>query len=169
MDDEDDGQDSRAPTIEDLARVCDSLNRSEAQYVLIGGFAVIAHGAGRTTKDIDFLIDPSPENVARVKTALSVLPDNAGALIADTDVETYKVVRVADEVVIDLMGSACGVSYQDAVKDAEVLEIERIHVPVASKQTLIRTKETIRPSDQIDREFLAALIREEDAEERSRR
>ncbi|HEX4961468.1 MAG TPA: hypothetical protein VF173_11560 [Thermoanaerobaculia bacterium] len=58
MDDEDDGQDSRAPTIEDLARVCDSLNQSEAQYVLIGGFAVIAHGAGRTTKDIDFLIDP---------------------------------------------------------------------------------------------------------------
>ncbi len=51
MDDEDDGQDSRAPTIEDLARVCDSLNRSEAQYALIGGFAVIAHGTGRTTKD----------------------------------------------------------------------------------------------------------------------
>ena len=47
MDDEDDGEDSRAPTLEDLAKVCDSLNRSEAQYVLIGGFAVIAHGAGR--------------------------------------------------------------------------------------------------------------------------
>ena len=40
MDDEDDGQDSRAPTIEDLARVCDSLNRSEAQYVLIGGYGL---------------------------------------------------------------------------------------------------------------------------------
>lgn len=169
MDDEDDGPDSRAPTIKDLAEICDSLNRSEARYLLIGGFAVIAHGAGRTTKDIDFLIDPSPENIGRIKSALAFLPDNAVALVDDTDVETYNVVRVADEVVIDLIGRACGVSYEDARKDSEVREIERIQVPVASKLTLIRTKETIRPSDQIDRDFLAALIREENAARRSHR
>ena len=58
MDDEHDGQDSRAPTIEDL-RVCDCLNRSEAQYVLIGGFAVIAHASGRTTD----IADRSSESV----------------------------------------------------------------------------------------------------------
>src|SRR5437016_6011884 len=104
MDEDDDGPESRAPTLQDLARVCDSLNRSEARYILIDGFAVIAHGAGRTTKDIDFLIDPSPENVSRIKTALGFLPDNAVALVADTDIETYNVVRVAAEVVTDLIG-----------------------------------------------------------------
>jgi hypothetical protein len=71
MDDEDDGQHVRAPTLEDLARICEALNRSGARYVLIGGFAVITHGGGRTTKDIDFLIDPAPDNVARVKDALT--------------------------------------------------------------------------------------------------
>jgi len=105
----------------------------------------------------------------RIKTALGFLPDNAVALVADTDIETYNVVRVADEVVIDLMGRACGVTYEEARTDAEIREIERIQVPVASKQTLIRTKRTIRPSDQIDRDFLEALIREEDAATRSKR
>ncbi len=53
MDDSSDGAYSRAPTIEDIARICGALNESAAKYVLIGGFAVIAHGSGRTTKDID--------------------------------------------------------------------------------------------------------------------
>jgi hypothetical protein len=41
--------------------------------VLIGGFAVIAHGGARTTRDIDLLVDDSPENVARIRTALRIL------------------------------------------------------------------------------------------------
>lgn len=32
--------------------------------MLIGGFAVMAHGAGRFTKDIDLLVDDSPENAS---------------------------------------------------------------------------------------------------------
>jgi len=164
MDDEDDGTYVRAPTLDDLARICEALNRAGARYILIGGFAVITHGGGRTTKDIDFLIDGSTANVARVKEALSILPDNAAAEIAETDIETYTVVRVADEVLVDLLGSACGVTYEHAVADAEEIKVEGVPIPVASKPTLIRTKETIRPSDQIDRDFLAALIREEEAE-----
>ena len=44
MDDADDGQHVRAPTLEDLVRICRALNESSAQYLLIGGFAVIARG-----------------------------------------------------------------------------------------------------------------------------
>jgi hypothetical protein len=58
------------PASEDLAnlvRICRALNDAGARYVLIGGFAVIAHGASRFTKAIDLLVDDSPENVARVK------------------------------------------------------------------------------------------------------
>lgn len=61
MDEEDDGLHVRAPTLEDLVRLCRSLNETSARYILIGGFAVIAHGGGRTTKDIDLLIASSRE------------------------------------------------------------------------------------------------------------
>lgn len=134
MDDADDGTHVRAPTLQDLARICRSLNQSGARYLLIGGFAVIAHGGGRTTKDIDFLVDASPENVARVKSALSILADNASRELAETDVEDYTVVRIADEVMVDLLGKACGLSYDEAASDAEVVEVDGIPIPVASKQ-----------------------------------
>lgn len=161
MDEEDDGLHVRAPTLEDLVRLCRSLNETAARYILIGGFAVIAHGGGRTTKDIDFLVDSSPENVARLKAALRILPDNAAEEIAEGDIESYNVVRVADEILIDLLGKACGISYADAIKDAEILDLAGTPVPVASKTTLIATKQTIRPSDRIDVDFLTSLIDEE--------
>ena len=71
MDDPGDRGYSRAPELDDLLRVCESLNRHRASYILIGGFAVILHGFVRGTKDIDLLIDSSDENVVRVKQALS--------------------------------------------------------------------------------------------------
>ena len=77
MDDAHDGPYAREPQIEDLARICHALNEAGARYVLIGGFAVIAHGGARTTKDIDQLIDASPDNIARVKQGLRVLPPAA--------------------------------------------------------------------------------------------
>jgi hypothetical protein len=52
------------PEPADVLRICRAVNDSGARYLLIGGFAVIAHGAGSFTKDIDLLIDDAPDNVA---------------------------------------------------------------------------------------------------------
>ena len=75
MDDPDAAAYARAPEPEDLIRICRALNDAGALYVLIGGFAVVAHGASRFTKDIDLLVDEAPENIARVKHCLSILAD----------------------------------------------------------------------------------------------
>lgn len=159
---EDDDEYVRLPQLEDLVRLCRALNAAGARYLLIGGFAVVAHGLGRTTKDIDFLVDDAPENVARVKLGLSVLADQAAREIEDGDVRRYTVVRVADEILVDLLGRACGLSYAEAALDAETFEIDGVPIPVASKRTLIRTKDTVRPSDHADRQFLEALLRSEE-------
>ena len=158
MDDPNDRAHARAPRLEDLVRICRSLNAAGARYLLIGGFAVIAHGGLRTTKDIDFLVDDAPENVARVRIGLEILADKAVRDVADSDVREFTVVRVADEVVVDLMGRACGIAYEEAARDAERIEIEGIEIPVVSKRTLIRTKDTIRPTDAADRRFLEERI-----------
>ena len=156
---------ARAPEPEDVVRICRALNDARARYVLIGGFAVVAHGAGRLTKDIDFLVEDSPENVARVKQALGVLADNAAAAVNDTDVRDYAVVRVADEVLVDLMGRACGLSYDEVAADAEMHDLGGVLVPVASPSALIRTKQTTRPQDAVDRAFLEDVLRERGAPE----
>ena len=120
---------------------------------------MIAHGAGRFTKDIDLLVDDAPENVALVKRALAVLADNAAAEIAADDVRRHVVVRVADEVIVDLMGRACGVDFAEASADAETFERDGVAIRPASPLTLIRMKDTPRPQDALDRAFLEGVVR----------
>jgi len=156
----DDGEDreySRQPRPEDLVKICAALNGEGARYILIGGFAVIARGLERPTKDIDFLIDAAPDNIERVKRALAVLPDNAVRDVHADEIERYDVIRVADEVVIDLMTKACGVTWEEADRDSEILDLEGVEIPIASLATLIKTKRTVRPHDAADREFLERL------------
>jgi hypothetical protein len=92
---------------------------------------------------------------------MATLPDNAIDLIADDEVERYTVVRVADEIVIDLMKSACGISYEEAAPRIERHSVEGVAIPVANKALLIRTKNTVRPSDASDVQFLRLRIAEE--------
>lgn len=147
----------RPPTLDDVRRICSALDAAGARYLLIGGFAVILHGGERTTKDIDLLVDPAPDNIARLKTALSVLEDNAAAEIDPDDLERYSVVRVADEVMVDLLGVACGVTWAEAQASARRFDLDGTPVLVADKRTLIRTKQTMRPSDAADCAWLEAL------------
>lgn len=161
MDEPDDRGYARTPLLEDLVRICRALNEAGARYVLIGGFAVIAHGGVRTTRDIDLLVEDSPENIARVRIGLDVLADKAARDVADSDVREFSVVRVADEVVVDLMGRACGLSYGEVIRDAERIDLEGVSIPIASKPTLIRTKKTIRASDAADCYFLQQRIKAE--------
>jgi hypothetical protein len=159
VDDQDDREYSRAPELEDLLALCKALNAEGVRYVLIGGFAVILHGFVRATKDIDLLIDASPENVQRLKRAMAFLPDNAIALIADDEVEKYQVVRIADEIVVDLLKAACGVDYARAARGGiEIRTIDGVPISVGRKELLIETKQTVRPSDATDVQFLRLRI-----------
>jgi hypothetical protein len=159
VDDQDDREYSRAPELEDLLTLCRALNAEGVRYVLIGGFAVILHGFVRATKDIDLLVDPTSDNVQRLKRAMAVLPDNAIALIADDEVEKYKVVRIADEIVVDLLKDACGVDYARASAGGIVIKtVEGVPIPIGSKELLIETKQTVRPSDAADVQFLRLRI-----------
>jgi hypothetical protein len=159
VDDQDDRGYSRAPELEDLLTLCKALNAEGVRYVLIGGFAVILHGFVRATKDIDLLIDASSDNVQRLKRAMAVLPDNAIALIADDEVEKYQVVRIADEIVVDLLKAACGVDYARAAKGGiEIKIVDGVPIAVGRKELLIETKQTVRPSDAADVQFLRLRI-----------
>lgn len=162
MDDQGDRGYSRAPELADLVTLCKALNAEGVRYLLIGGFAVILHGFVRGTKDIDLLVDASPENIQRLKKAMAVLPDNAASLIADDEVERYHVVRIADEIVVDLLKLACGVSYERAIdQGVEMRIVEGVPIPIAGKELLIEMKNTVRPSDAVDVQFLRLRIEAE--------
>jgi hypothetical protein len=138
--------------------VCRSLNEHGARYLVVGGFAVNQHGFSRATMDIDLLVEDSPENQVKVKQALEVLPDKAVRELGDDDLGNYVVVRVADEVVVDLMGAACGITYAEAEPEIEIFTIEGVAIPFASARLLLRTKQTDREKDAEDLLFLRHKI-----------
>ena len=153
---------SRPPRVADLVSLCRSLNREGARYIVIGGMAIIQAGFVRATEDIDLLIDVSPGNVSRVRRALMDLPDGAVREMADGDVETYTVVRVADEIVVDLLRAACGIGYAEASAMVDVVEIDGVPIPFARPALLWKTKQTLRDKDRIDLQFLALLLSPDD-------
>jgi hypothetical protein len=120
--------------------------------------AVIQAGFGRATNDIDLLIDASQDNQARVRRALMGLSDQAVRDMAADDLDKYVVVRIADEIVVDLMKSACGVAYGDAIGMTDDVEIDGVLIPFANARLLWRTKNTLRDKDKVDRAFLARLL-----------
>ena len=151
---------ARPPSLEDLVRLCRALNREQARYVVIGGMAVIQAGFPRATQDIDLLIDASPDNIARVRRALLDLPDQAVRDMGEDDLAKYVVVKVADEIVVDLMARAGGVEYEEASRMVEVTDVEGVAIPFAGPALLLKTKQTVRDRDRIDREYLDLLLRE---------
>jgi hypothetical protein len=156
--DDDEAPEARPPLLADLVNLCRDLNAVGAAYVVIGGMAVIQAGFPRATGDIDLLIDPSMENQQKVRQALSNLPDQAVRDLAPDDLERYAVVRVADEIVVDLMKAACGIMYDEARKSVDVVEIDGVPIPFANPELLLRTKDTYRDKDRLDRGFLANLV-----------
>ncbi len=77
------------------------------------------------------------------------------------DLDQYAVVRVADEIVVDLMLSACGVTYDDAVDQIEFRTIEEVTIPFPSAKLLLRMKQTYRDKDVMDRKFLEGKLKRE--------
>jgi hypothetical protein len=153
------GLESREPSVDDLVDLCRHLNDAGARYVVIGGFAIRAAGYDRRTMDIDLLIETGVENEARVFEALSHLPDQAVKELEPGEVAKYVVVRVADEIVVDLMKSASGIDYATAAPDVTVHEVKGVPIPFASPRLLWRMKRsTLRDKDVPDLYFLRMLL-----------
>lgn len=87
-----------------------------------------------------------------------VIPDQAVREIHAGEVAEYGVVRVGDEILVDLMHSGCGITYSEAIKDAAWHEIGGVRIPFASPMTLWRMKQTPRDKDIPDRLFLRELL-----------
>jgi hypothetical protein len=136
---------SRIPTLDDLVTLCRNLNAYEVKYV-------------RATGDIDLLVENSTENIERLRKALSYLPDAEAHKISDTDLDHYRVVRVAGEITVDLLGKACDVTYPEVRGRIQNDEIDGVNIPYLMPELLIKTKMGMRPKDVQDRNYLQRLI-----------
>lgn len=142
----------------DLVGICRELNRRSVNYIVVGGMAINIHGFARNTEDIDLLIETGDLNEGKVLEVLSLLPDGAAKELKPGEVAEYLVIRVCDDITVDLMAKACGHDYESAKDLISPVLVDGVTIPFASPILLWKTKQTFREKDQIDRLFLRRLL-----------
>lgn len=149
---------ARPATVDDLKLLIKSLDEQKVDYLLIGGYALFAHGYQRATTDIDLLLPASIEAGERIKKALMVLPEQA---ISELDPQWFldgEMIRVGDEIVVDLMFNAAGQTYEALSAYQEIIEVDGIPIKTVSLKGLLLTKQTMRDKDAQDRLILEQAI-----------
>ncbi|MCK5676769.1 MAG: nucleotidyltransferase [Verrucomicrobia bacterium] len=144
---------------EDYRDILFALNAEQVDFILVGAYALAAHGFPRATMDIDIWVMPSPENADAVIRALkrfgSPLHDLKAEDLQNTD--TVFQIGVAPRR-IDLLTGATGLDFPTAAENAIVRQIDGIDLKVLSIDDLIVNKlATGRPKDQIDADELKKL------------
>ena len=154
------GSFSRAATAEDLKALIRALNDNAVEYLLIGGYALHAHGYQRATTDIDLMVPASRIEGVRVKKALMLLPDRAAEEIEPQWFEEGENIRVADAFVVDLMFNAGGETYESLQPYAVTVDFDGLPVRTVSLEGLLKTKQrSSRAKDASDRVVLERALK----------
>jgi predicted nucleotidyltransferase len=149
---------SRPATSSDLKRLVAALNATGARYLLIGAYALFAHGYQRATTDIDLLVEASEPNGRLVRQALLVLADQSARDLDPAWFTEGENIRVADEITVDLLFSPCAQTYEMLLPHRQVVDLDGIPVQTVSLEGLLLTKQTQRPQDQQDSLILQRAI-----------
>ncbi|HEX8394495.1 MAG TPA: hypothetical protein VF665_19265 [Longimicrobium sp.] len=117
------------------------LSVAEAEYLLVGAYAVATHVIPRSTGDIDLWVRPEIENARRVHLALA----RFGAPISNLSPEElakpgfiYQI-GVAP-VRIDILTAIDGVTFEEAWPDRALTSLFGVQVPVLSRKHLLMNK-----------------------------
>lgn len=142
-----------------LLRLMQRLHEEGVQYILVGGQAVRLNGFLRNTEDVDLLLPPSTENGRRVMRALDFLLSSRelDASWFEQHSDEPENIRVADDLLIDLLFSANGETYESLQSYVVKTKIEGVPIVTLNIEGLLKTKTEHRNKDRIDRDALTRL------------
>ena len=144
---------------EDYRDILHALSEEKVRFILVGAYALAAHGYPRATMDIDIWVMPSPENAEAVLRALSRFGAPLHNLTREDLLKdgTIFQIGVAPRR-IDIITTASGLQFEPTYRNSISINIEGIEVRIPSIEDLILNKRsTGRTRDLADAEALEAL------------
>ncbi len=144
---------------EDYRDILHALSEEKVRFILVGAYAIAAHGYPRATMDIDIWVMPSPENADAVLRALSRFGTPLHNLTRDDLLKdgTIFQIGVAPRR-IDIITTASGLQFEPTYRNSISVNIEGIDVRIPSIADLILNKRsTGRTRDLADAEALESL------------
>jgi hypothetical protein len=144
--------------VESLPMICDRFNKNGVRYVVIGGCAINLHGFVRITRDIDFVVELSEENIECIKRAIKDLVPEIEGLTTE-EVEKYGkhgVIRIGtrENFYIDITTKIGSLNYQKLKNNALRSTIEGVEIVYAGLDDMIALKSGYREVNHRDRLFL---------------
>jgi hypothetical protein len=144
---------------EDYRDILHALSDEKVRLILVGAYALAAHGYPRATMDIDIWVMPSPDNADAVLRALR----RFGAPLHNLTREdlqkdgTLFQIGVAPRR-IDIITAAYGLQFESAYRDSIPVNIEGIEVRIPSLNDMILNKRASgRTKDLADAEALESI------------
>ncbi|NBU07379.1 MAG: hypothetical protein EBT38_06850 [Acidimicrobiia bacterium] len=133
-----------------------ALSSRDVRFLIVGGYAVAAHGHPRYTKDLDIWVWADPRNAANILESLNDFGLGGLDLQASDFVEPNAVVQLGFEPQrIDILTSVTGLTFDEAYPNREILSIGDITAPFISLDDLVKNKlATGRTQDLADAEAL---------------
>ncbi len=128
----------------------------QAEYLVVGGYAVIKYTEPRYTKDLDLWIRANAENAGAVYQALLAFGAPLEGLTADDFAhEGYFYQMGVAPVRVDILMSITGLDFDEAWRRRIEVDFEGILTFFISREDLIASKKALgRPQDLIDVELL---------------
>ena len=126
------------------------------EFLIVGAYALAAHGVPRATGDLDFWVRPGDDNARRVLQALAAFGAPLHDLSAEDLTQPDVVFQIGVEPArIDILTEIDGVAFDEAWAGRVVSEIDGLRVPVIGRAELIRNKRALgRTRDLADIEAL---------------
>ena len=126
---------------EDYRDMLHALFDEKVKFLLVGAYALAAHGYLRATMDIDIWVMPSTENADAVLRALRHFGAPLHNLTKDDlqKDETIFQIGIAPRR-IDIITSATGLQFEETYRRSLSVNIEGIEVHIPSIDDLIRNK-----------------------------
>jgi hypothetical protein len=140
----------------DYKEMLQNLLDEKADFIVVGAYALAAHGYPRATGDLDIWIKPDEENSKKVYKALATF----GAPISQIREDEFSQLGIIFQIGviprrIDIITTIDGVKYEEADADKILVEIEDLKIPVLSIDKLIKNKiSTGREKDLLDVKLL---------------
>ena len=126
---------------QEFREFAESLMSHGVKFMVIGGYAVTAHGHPRYTGDIDFYVEKSPENAKRIVEAIH---EFFGPLPGVTEECYLDEKRMSQFGVppyrIDILVKILGVDFEDAYPRRQMLPLAGVPVPFISLEDLKKNK-----------------------------
>jgi hypothetical protein len=128
----------------DFKDLLSALAASNAEYLIVGGWAVGFHSEPRFTKDLDLLIGTDPGNLARVVDALRHFGAPATILeqVEKLGADEFLFIGVSPARV-DLLRTIPGVDFQTALARATRADWDGVPAVILSRDDLIASKRAV--------------------------